>query len=44
MKGIASLQGEIIAKEEKCTENFKKSSSSEPVGQIQSNMVHIIFG
>jgi hypothetical protein len=42
-KGIALLQGEIIAKE-KNTENFKKSSSLEPAGQIQSNLVQIILG
>jgi hypothetical protein len=35
MKGIALLQGEIIVK---YTEKFKKSSSSEPTGQFQSNL------
>jgi hypothetical protein len=43
MKGIAYLQGEIIPKEYKYTENLLKSSSSEPAGQIQSNLVHIIL-
>jgi hypothetical protein len=43
-KGIALLQGEIIAKEYIYTEHFKKSSSPEPAGQIQSNMVQIILG
>jgi hypothetical protein len=43
MKGIAPVQGEIIAKELKYTENFEKSSP-EPAGQIQSNLVHIILG
>jgi hypothetical protein len=42
MKGIAFLQGEIIAKELKYTENLKKSSSPEPEGQFQSNLVQII--
>jgi hypothetical protein len=44
MKGKALLQGEIIAKEKKYTENFLKSSSSEPAGQIQSNLVQIVLG
>jgi hypothetical protein len=43
MKGNAILQGEIIAKELKNTENFLKSSSLEPLGQIQSNLVQIIL-
>jgi hypothetical protein len=34
MKGFALLQGEIIAKEYKYIENFLKSSSPEPAGQI----------
>jgi hypothetical protein len=42
-KGIALLQGEIVAKESKYTENFQKSSSPEPASQIQSNMVQIIL-
>jgi hypothetical protein len=42
MKGIASLQGEIIAKELKYTENFKKSSSPEPAGQFLSNFVQLV--
>jgi hypothetical protein len=37
-KRIALLQGEIIAKEYKYTENFLKSSP-EPANQIQSNLV-----
>jgi hypothetical protein len=37
MKGIALLQGEIITKEEKYTEFFKKSYL-EPAGQFQSNL------
>jgi hypothetical protein len=44
MKGIAPLQGEIIAKEYKCTDNFEKSSFPEPAGQFQSNFVQIILG
>jgi hypothetical protein len=43
-KEKALLQGEIIAKEYKYTENFEKSSSSEPAGQIESNLVQIILG
>jgi hypothetical protein len=43
IKGITHLQGEVIAKECKCTENFLKSSP-EPAGQIQSNLVKIILG
>jgi hypothetical protein len=35
---IAILQGEIITKEKKYTENFKKSSSPEPAAQFQSNL------
>jgi hypothetical protein len=42
MKGIAPLQGEIIAKEQKYTE-LKKKSFPEPAGQIQSNLVQIIL-
>jgi hypothetical protein len=43
MKGVALLQGEVIAKELKYTENFKKSSP-EPARQNQSNLVQIILG
>jgi hypothetical protein len=43
MKGIAFLQGEIIAKELKYSEIFKKSFSPEPAGQFQSNLVQIIL-
>jgi hypothetical protein len=43
MKGIVRLQGEIIAKEYKYTDIFKKSSP-EPACQIQSNVVQIILG
>jgi hypothetical protein len=44
MKRIAFLQGEIIAKEQKYTEIFQKSSSPEPAGQFQSNLEQIILG
>jgi hypothetical protein len=40
MKGITLVQEEIIVKENK----YKKTSSSESAGQIQSNLVKIIFG
>jgi hypothetical protein len=43
MKGDAILQGEIMTKELKYPENFLKSSSPEPFGQIQSNLVQIIL-
>jgi hypothetical protein len=43
MKRIALLQGEMIAKELKYTEIFKKSSP-EPAGQIQTNLVQFILG
>jgi hypothetical protein len=42
-KGIAFLQGKIIAKRYKYNENFKKSSPK-PADQIQSNLVQIILG
>jgi hypothetical protein len=44
--GINNLQEEIhvIAKEEKYTEIFLKSFSPEPAGQIQLNLIQIIFG
>jgi hypothetical protein len=41
MKGIAHLQGEIIAKQEKYR---LKKSSPEPAAQIQLNLVQIILG
>jgi hypothetical protein len=44
MKGNALLQGEIIAKKQKYTKIFQKSSSPEPLGQFQSNLVQIILG
>jgi hypothetical protein len=44
MKGIAFLHGEIIAKDKNSLIFFFKSSSPEPAGQIQSNLVQIIFG
>jgi hypothetical protein len=45
MKGIAPLQGEIIAKQKNTLKSFlKKPSSPEPAGQIQSNLVQIILG
>jgi hypothetical protein len=45
MKGNTLAQGEIIAKEYKYTEIvFFKSSSPEPEGQFQSNLVQIILG
>jgi hypothetical protein len=43
MKGIASHQGEMIAKS-KNTLNLKKKSSPERASQIQSNLVQIILG
>jgi hypothetical protein len=43
MKGNALLQGEIIAKKQKYTQNFQKSSSPDPLGQFQSNLVQIIL-
>jgi hypothetical protein len=43
MKGNPLLQGEIIEKEKKYTENFKNSSSPEPAGQFQSNLVQNIL-
>jgi hypothetical protein len=43
-KMIAYLQEDIITKEGKYTEIFKKSFSPEPVGQIQSNFVQVILG
>jgi hypothetical protein len=44
MKDMPLPQGEIMAKVEKFTENILKSSSPEPLGQIQSNLVQIILG
>jgi hypothetical protein len=44
MKGVALLQGEIIANEWKYTGIFKKSSSPEPHCQIQSNLAQITLG
>jgi hypothetical protein len=44
MKGIAPLQGEIIAKEQKYTEKIQKSFPPEPAGLNQSNFVQIILG
>jgi hypothetical protein len=43
MKEITLLKGEIIAKEYKNIEIFKKSSP-EPLSIIQSNLVQIILG
>jgi hypothetical protein len=43
MKGIALLQGEVIAKEKKYTDFFQKSSSAKPASQSQSNSVQIII-
>jgi hypothetical protein len=44
MKWIPLHQGEILAKELKNTENVLKSSSPEPAGQFQLNLVNIILG
>jgi hypothetical protein len=44
MKEVTLLQGEIITKEKKYTENFYKFSSPEQADQIQSNLVQIILG
>jgi hypothetical protein len=45
MKVIALPQGEMIQKsKKKCTEKIQKSSSPEPAGQIQSNLVQLILG
>jgi hypothetical protein len=43
IKGNSLFQGEIIAKEEKYTEIFLKSSP-EPAGQFHSNLVQNILG
>jgi hypothetical protein len=44
MKGGVLLKGEIIAKEYKYTKNILKSSSPEPLGQFQPDLVQIILG
>ena len=43
MKGHTFFQGEIITKFWKYIDKFKKSSSPEPVGQFQPNLIQIIF-
>ena len=44
MKGPAFFQGEIITKLQKYIEEFKNSSSAEPLGQFEPNLAQIILG
>jgi hypothetical protein len=44
MKIIALPQGEIIAKKKKCTENFQKFSSPEPLAKFNQTWYKLSLG